>query len=273
MKRATGGRRERQTVKNKLSRLQSWKNSGRNRTGSKRAGAVPFFQRKTDKPRVKFRAGRWNTRIVAFLTRSVVVQHRENFFSSIDILLRGELEGKEERRSSRRRFSPPQRKEGKEKPGGKEKEKRTQESFGRDLAIYASGHACFSFSFFQRQEERRGWKRDGWDDSNRKCSSPTVVDTPVYIRTYVEFRCTRISRVNLTPGEKKNFLLPLFFQQRSCSLSPVLSPPSIPLSGSARPSIHTIFTLAFVRLLAFSRPFRRPIRAAQKKGGKREGSL
>lgn len=148
MKRATGGRRERQTVKNKLSRLQSWKNSGRNRTGSKRAGAVPFFQRKTDKPRVKFRAGRWNTRIVAFLTRSVVVQHRENFFSSIDILLRGELEGKEERRSSRRRFFPPQRKEGKEKPGGKEKEKRTQESFGRDLAIYASGHACFSFSFF-----------------------------------------------------------------------------------------------------------------------------
>lgn len=110
MKRATGGRRERQTVKNKLSRLQSWKNSGRNRTGSKRAGAVPFFQRKTDKPRVKFRAGRWNTRIVAFLTRSVVVQHRENFFSSIDILLRGELEGKEERRSSRRRSSPPQRK-------------------------------------------------------------------------------------------------------------------------------------------------------------------
>ena len=52
-----------------------------------------------------------------------------------------------------------------------------------------------------------------------------------------------------------------------------LSPPSIPLSGSARPSIHTIFTLAFVRLLAFSRPFRRPIRAAQKKGGEREGSL
>ena len=93
------------------------------------------------------------------------------------------------------------------------------------------------------------------------------------IHTYVEFRCTRISRVNLTPGEKKNFLLPLFFQQRSCSLSPVLSPPSIPLSGSARPSIHTIFTLAFVRLLAFSRPFRRPIRAAQKKGGEREGSF
>ena len=76
-----------------------------------------------------------------------------------------------------------------------------------------------------------------------------------------------ISRKSHAGGKKKNSPPPLFFQQRSCSPSPVLSPPSIPLSGSARSSIHTIFTLTFVRLLAFSRPFRRPIRAAQKKGG------
>lgn len=270
MKRATGGRRERQTVKNKLSRLQSWKNSGRNRTGSKRAGAVPFFQRKTDKPRVKFRAGRWNTRIVAFLTRSVVVQHRENFFSSIDILLRGELEGKEERRSSRRRSSPPQRKRKTGWKGKREKDPGILWTGFSDLCLRPRLLFVFLLPAARREE---GMEKGRMRRLEQKVFFPHCSRHPG-IHTYVEFRCTRISRVNLTPVEKKkNFLLPLFFQQRSCSLSPVLSPPSIPLSGSARPSIHTIFTLAFVRLLAFSRPFRRPIRAAQKKGGEREGSL
>lgn len=71
----------------------------------------------------------------------------------------------------------------------------------------------------RRDRGGRGWKWDGWDDSNRKCSSPTVVDTP-YIRTYVEFRCTRISRVNLTPGGKKKTLLLLFSSNNVRALPP-----------------------------------------------------
>lgn len=119
--------------------------------------SAPFFERKTDKPREKFPAGRRNTRIVAFPTRSVRTAKISS--PSIDILLRDLEEPLEKKRAISSPLSQP-KKGKKEKPVERREKDPYQESFARDLAIYASGHACFSFLLQQEEEERggKGWR-------------------------------------------------------------------------------------------------------------------
>lgn len=100
---------------------------------------------------------------------------------------------------------------------------------------------------------------EGTDEATRTESVPRVVDTGIH--TYVVPDLSRKSHAGKTP------LLPLFFQQRSCFPSPVLSSLHPPFRIGQRPSIHHFCSRVFVRLLAFSRPFRRPIRGSEEGGG------
>lgn len=154
----------------------------------------PFFERKTDKPREKFPAGRQNTRIAAFLPDQS--PYRENFFSNIDILLRESRNSEGKKRAIS--IPPPllsfhgrRERKNRRKTGGRERE-RGPEPFGLGFSdLCLRPRPLFVPPPAKKRNEIGG--RKGRGEGRMRRLEQKVQTPPVYVRMF------RISRVNLTP--------------------------------------------------------------------------